>query len=287
MAGSEPRPPLSRRRPERAGAVTVSHPDLEWRETVQGSKPGDRFVRVATHKGFTRVRRGHLVPRAGTGAPTTHLGRALQRLSRVLIGRPIASAEEPHERLNIFKGLAVFASDNISSSAYATEEIMRVLVLAGAGVLTLTMPITGTIVSAPTYVYLLAIYGLLAYGLFRFATGTLPSYQPPAEWVQAERGGEALGLFLILRAFSAGSVALTGTEAVSNGVPAFQPPESRNARIVLILMGSCFGSIFLGMSFLAGQLGIVPDPSEEQTVISQLTGLLVGAGSPFHYLVQT
>ena len=89
-----------------------------------------------------------------------------------------------------------------------------------------------------------------------------------------------------MRAFSAGSVALTGTEAVSNGVPAFKPPEWRNARLVLIMMGACFGSIFLGMSFLAGQLGIVPDPTEEQTVISQLTSLLVGAGSPFHYLVQ-
>jgi hypothetical protein len=104
--------------------------------------------------------------------------------------------------------------------------------------------------------------------------------------LEAEHGGEALSLFLILRAFSAGSVALTGTEAVSNGVPAFKPPESRHARIVLILMGGCFGSIFLGMSFLAGQLGIIPDPTEEETVISQLTRLLVGAGSPFHYLVQ-
>src|SRR6266540_1365502 len=133
-------------RPVRSGAVTVSHPDLEWRETVKGSKPGDRFVRIATHRGFTRVGRGHLVPRAGTGVPTSPLGRALQRVSRVLIGRPLATSEEPHERLNIFTGLAVFASDNISSSAYATEEIMRVLVLAGAGVLALTMPITLVIV---------------------------------------------------------------------------------------------------------------------------------------------
>ena len=67
-------------------------------------------------------------------------------MKRILVGRPLASAEEPHERLNVFKGLAVFASDNISSSAYATEEIMRVLVLAGAGVLSLTMPITIAIV---------------------------------------------------------------------------------------------------------------------------------------------
>ena len=373
------------KRDERSSENIASHPDLEWRETIRGSKPGDRFVRIATHKGFMRVSRGHLVPRHGTGRPTTTIGRSIERLKRILVGRPLASAEEPHERLNVFKGLAVFASDNISSSAYATEEIMRVLVLAGAGVLTLTMPITiaivivlaivvisyqqtiraypsgggsyivasdnlgplagltaagalltdyvltvsvsiaagvaaltsifpdlfdyrvavgvgfvvlltlgnlrgiresGTIFSAPTYVYLVAIYGLLAYGLFRVATGTLPAYQPPADWVRAEQGGEALGLFLILRAFSAGSVALTGTEAVSNGVPAFKPPESRNARVVLILMGASFGSIFLGMSFLAGQLGIVPDPTEEQTVISQLTSLLVGAGSPFHYLVQ-
>jgi amino acid transporter len=365
---------------------TVSHPDLEWRETLQGSKPGNRYVRVASHKGFTRVRPGYLVPRQGTGEPTTGLGRALLRFKRLLLGRPFATAEELHERLNVFKGLPVFASDNISSSAYATEEIMRVLVLAGAGALALTMPITivivvvlaivvisyqqtiraypsgggsyivasdnlgplagltaagalltdyvltvsvsiaagvealtsifpelydfrvalglgftllltlgnlrgiresGTIFSAPTYVYLVAIYGLLGYGLFRFATGTLPAYQPPAEWLQAEGGAaEGLGLFLLLRAFSSGSVALTGTEAVSNGVPAFKPPESRNARIVLILMGSCFGSIFLGMSFLAGRMGIVPDPTEQETVISQMTRLLVGAGTPYHYLVQ-
>src|SRR5205807_409985 len=81
-------------------------------------------------------------------------------------------------------------------------------------------------------------------------------------------------------------VALTGTEAVSNGVPAFKPPEWRRAQLVLILMGTFFGSIFLGMSFLAGQLGILPDPTEQQTVISQLTATLVGDGSPYHYLVQ-
>jgi hypothetical protein len=61
--------PRDSRRPERSGAVTVSHPDLEWRETIQGRRPGDRFARVATHKGFTRVRRGYLVPRPGTGEP--------------------------------------------------------------------------------------------------------------------------------------------------------------------------------------------------------------------------
>src|SRR5262249_53364366 len=99
------------RRFERANGLPASHPDLEWRETIRGSKPGDRYVRIATHKGFTRVGRGHLIPRSGTGASTSGLGRGWQLLNRMLFGRPLASAEEPHERLNVFKGLAVFASD--------------------------------------------------------------------------------------------------------------------------------------------------------------------------------
>src|SRR5262249_46420893 len=144
---------------------------------------------------------------------------------------------------------------------------------------------SGAIFTAPTYVYLVAIFALLGYGLFRYATGTLPAYEAPAAWREAQ-GAEALGLLLVLRAFSSGSVALTGTEAVSNGVPAFKPPEARHAQLVLILMGASFGAIFLGISFLAGQLGILPDPTEAETVISQLTRTLVGAGSPFHYLVQ-
>ena len=63
----------------------------------------------------------------------------------------------------------------------------------------------------------------------------------------------------MLRAFAAGSVALTGTEAVSNGVQAFRPPEARNAGMVLILMGGLFATIFIGISFLASQLGVIPD----------------------------
>src|SRR5262249_33254065 len=120
--------------------------DLEFRETVRGTRPGDRYVRIATHKGFRKVGHGHLMPRPGTGAPTTPVGRALHRLNRLLFGRPLATAEEPHERVSVFTGLAVFASDNISSSAYATEEIMRVLAIAGLSALALTMPITVAIV---------------------------------------------------------------------------------------------------------------------------------------------
>jgi amino acid transporter len=80
--------------------------------------------------------------------------------------------------------------------------------------------------------------------------------------------------------------AITGVEAVSNGIPAFKPPEWKHAQIVLVLMGTFFGTIFLGMSFLSGQLGIVPDPTEAETVVSQLTWTLVGGGTAYHYLVQ-
>jgi hypothetical protein len=90
----------------------------------------------------------------------------------------------------------------------------------------------------------------------------------------------------LLRAFASGSVALTGTEAVSNGVPDFKPPETRNARVVLLLMAVCFGSIFVGMSFLSSRIGVLPDPSEQETVVSQLARTLTGAGSPYHYVIQ-
>jgi amino acid transporter len=354
------------------------------RRPLSGRKPADRRVRVdRPHSPYFRYTGpGTLVAREAASMPRTPLGRAFARARAILFGRPISLHEELSERLNVFVGLAVFASDNISSSAYATEEIMRVLVVAGAGALALTMPITigivvvlaivvtsyqqtvaayphgggsyivakdnlgtkpglvaagalltdyvltvavsiaagvaaltsfvpelfdyrvqlgialvvaiamvnlrgiresGALFSIPTYVYLVSIFGLLAFGLFRSATGTMPEYHAPAAWLGA--GAEPLSLLLILRAFSSGSVALTGTEAVSNGVPAFKPPEPRNAQRVLILMGVCFGAIFLGMSFLASQLGILPDPNEQETVISQLTRTFVGVG-PYYYLVQ-
>src|SRR6266851_9228061 len=118
-----------------SNGVPNSHPDLEWRETVQGRRPGDRFVRVATHKGFTRVRRGYLVPRAGYGEPPSGVGHALNVFKHFLLGNPIPTAREAHERLNKVRALAVFSSDALSSVAYGGEEIMKVLVLAGAAAL--------------------------------------------------------------------------------------------------------------------------------------------------------
>jgi amino acid transporter len=361
--------------------------DLERRAVVRGERPGNRYVRIVRPFAgeFQRKSAGHLVATEQVLAPKTPVGRIVELARRTLLGTRIRSAHEAHERVGVIKGLAVFASDNISSSAYATEEIMRVLLLAGLGAMAaLTLPITLVIIvvlaivvasyqqtlraypngggsyivasdnlgpfpglvaagalltdyvltvavsiaagvaaltsifpqfydervvigvafvvvlalgnlrgiresanifAVPTYVYLVAIFGLLGYGLFQYAMGSLPTYTAPEQW-RAAAVVEPLGLLLVLRAFASGSVALTGVEAVSNGIPAFKPPEWKHAQVVLIVMGTLFGSIFLGMSFLSGQLGIVPDPSEAETVVSQLTRTLVGEGTPYHYLVQ-
>src|SRR5712692_10022006 len=259
---------------------------LEWDGMSPGQKAGNGTVRIArlistADREFKETAPGHLVATEHVFDPKGTLGYAIERLRRTLIGARIPNEMEIHERVSTVKGLAVFASDNVSSSAYATEEIMRVLVLAGAGVLALTMPITiamvvvlaivvasyqqtiraypsgggsyivandnlgplpgltsaaalltdyvltvavsiaagvaaltsifpqlfdvraalgvafvvvlaignlrgiresATIFALPTYVYLVAIFGLLAYGLVRYATGTLPPYAAPAEW---------------------------------------------------------------------------------------------------------
>jgi amino acid transporter len=353
---------------------------------ARGRKLGDRRLRVTrAHEPFFRYsEEGSLVAKPAASAPRTRSGRIVARVRTTLFGRPLSIYDEVKERLGVIPGLSIFASDNISSSAYATEEIMRVLVLAGAATLSLTMPITigivivlaivvtsyrqtiaaypngggsyivasdnlgtlpgltaaaalltdyvltvavsvaagvaaltsivpelfearvglsvaitigialinlrgvresGLVFSAPTYVYLVSILGLLGFGLWRYATGTMPEYHPPAAWLGSSVA-EPLGILLLLRAFASGSVALTGVEAVSNGVPAFRPPEARNAARVIVLMGVFFGVIFLGMSFLTGQLGILPDPTEQETVLSQLTRSFVGAGTPFHLLMQ-
>ncbi len=293
-----------------------------------------------------------------------------------LIGRPLATSEESQQRLSKFLALPILASDNISSSAYATEEIARVLVVAGLGALSLTLPITfalvgvlavvvlsysqvvraypmgggsysaakenlgtlaglvaaasllldyvltvavsvtagiaaltsifpglypmriwfdlvvvlflvvgnlrgvresGAIFSLPTYCYVLSLAGLLGYGFYRYATGTLPAYTPPPQWVPTTTT-EALGWVLVLRAFSSGAVALTGIEAVSNSMRVVKAPEVRNANIVLVWMGILFASLFVGVSLLAAHIGLVPDPSEEETLISQLARLLAGNG---------
>lgn len=212
------------------------------------------------------------------------------------------------------------ASDNlgqipglVAAAALLTDYILTVAVSIAAGVLAITSAFpsldpyrvelalaaivlmvignlrgireAGTIFAAPTYIFLFSILGLLAYGLWRYVTGTLPSFTAPSSWVNQYSGVQVVSLFLILRAFSSGAVALTGTEAISNGVPAFKPPESRNARITLVWMGSLLGVMFFGTSFLARHMGIIPDPTQTESVLSIVTRLLVGKGWYF-YLVQ-
>ncbi|HET7142198.1 MAG TPA: APC family permease [Candidatus Limnocylindria bacterium] len=363
-------------------------PHLEVRERRRGLRPGDAYVRIVRpfESEFERGQEGSLVATSETLTVRGGWQRTVARVRGWLIGKPISSEREEHERLTKLKALAVFSSDNISSSAYATEEMMRVLVVAGIGAFSLVMPLTlvivavlaivatsyrqtiraypngassyivasdnlgppvglvaagallidytltvavsvsagvaaitsivpplfdwrvvvavaivalltignlrgvresGTIFMAPTYLYVVVVLGLIGFGLFAIATGVASDYAPPASWVAAEasNGLGVLGLLLVLRAFSSGAVALTGVEAVSDGVPAFKTPEWRNARTTLTAAAVLFATLFLGISFLVSWFGILPDPDEQQTVLSILARHLTGDG-PYLVLVQ-
>jgi amino acid transporter len=373
---------MSDRRPLADDPNPRVDPFLEVREKRRGRRPGDSYVRIVRpfDDVFERGTEGELIATQRTVLDRPGWTRALRRLRTVLIGQPISSEREEHERLTKLKALAIFSSDNISSSAYATEEMMRILVLAGIGAIAFTMPLTiticvvlaivalsywqtiraypggassylvssdnlgyraglvaaaallidytltvavsvsaavaaitsvipallgervllavgivtllmlgnlrgvresGTIFMAPTYLYIVAILGMVAYGVLQQATGTLTPYAAPAGWLRATGGGHTLGILLILRAFSSGAAALTGVEAISDGVPAFKPPEWRNARITLVWAAAIFAVLFLGISYLASSIGIVPDPTEGQTVLSQIARVVVGDGAFF------
>jgi amino acid transporter len=141
---------------------------------------------------------------------------------------------------------------------------------------------SGSIFMAPTYLYIFAIVGIIGWGLFRaLALHDLGTFHAPPDWVKAEQATSVLSLFLILRAFSSGAAALTGVEAISDGVPAFKPPEWRNARTTLTWAAAIFGALFIGISFLASAINVVPDPSEKQTILSLITRQVAGDGVYF------
>jgi amino acid transporter len=301
-------------------------------------------------------------------------------LRQLLIGRPLATSQALHERLSKMKALAVFASDALSSTAYATEEILVVLTLAGMGALYLSGPIvmaiailllivgtsyyqiirsyptgggtyivtkdnlgtlpalvagaallidyvltvsvsiaagvaaifswlpwllpyrvplaltavalitlinlrgvreSATLFAFPTYAFILSIFSMLALGLFQYFTGRLTPLEAPhaADLVITEQ----IGLFFILRAFSAGCTALTGVEAIADGVPAFQKPESLNAGKTLVAMILILGSMFIGISLLSNALGVIPRHGE--TVLSQIARAIFG-NSPAYVIMQ-
>ncbi len=292
---------------------------------------------------------------------------------RLVLGPALPTAQLKHERLGKPTALAVFASDNLSSVAYATEEILKVAVpaigvlafsvvmpvtfgilgvlvillfsyrqtiraypsaggayivtkdnfgllaaqLAGVALLTdyvLTVSVSvaagvaaitsaapslypyrvvlsvaciwiiawgnlrgvresGRIFAAPTYFFIVMMFLLLGIGIVKAFIGDLHPIPIPPD--VAETTG-AIGLFLILHAFASGGAAVTGVEAISNGVPAFKPPEWKNARTTLMWMGSLLGVMFLGLSFLAMKLQVTP--TETKTVISEVGRAVFGSG---------
>ena len=303
-----------------------------------------------------------------------------EQIKRFVVGRPIPSHLAHHERLTRVTGLAVLSSDPLSSVAYATEEILRVLLLVGTGALGLVTPIgftiasilaivvfsyrqtihaypngggayivakdnlgtqsslvaaaallidyvltvavsiaagvaavtsafpqwstyrvemalaclvllalgnlrgvreSGNIFAVPTYFFIVSILALIGVGAWRYATGAI---HPVAGVEPAQQGTHALTWFLLLTAFSNGCTAMTGVEAVSNGVPAFKPPEAKNAASTLLTMAAISITMFVGITLLAHAYEIIP--SDQETVVSQLArGIFSGRGVPY-YLVQ-
>jgi amino acid transporter len=134
---------------------------------------------------------------------------------------------------------------------------------------------SGTMFAAPTYFFILAMGTVIVVGLIKVATGNAPGSllhaAPARETVVATQG---LTLFLVLRAFSSGSAALTGIEAISNAVPAFKPPESQNARVTLSMMACILGFLVLGVAYLSSRYGLVP--SEKETIVSMLGREILG-----------
>jgi amino acid transporter len=300
------------------------------------------------------------------------------RLKRFLIGQSLPTSAHAEERLSNAAGLAVLSSDALSSVAYATEEILLVLIAAGSGALIWSLPIgltivgllvvvilsyrqtiraypngggsyivarenlglypglvagaslmidyiltvtvsisagTAAITSAlpalqdftvvlcliflslimlanlrgvkesgqlfmiPTFVFIACIFLLVGLGLYQLSTGhaNIPDY-PADPVVKAP-----LTLFFVLRAFSAGCSALTGVEAISDGVLAFKPPEWKNASKTLLYLGLILGLMFIGVTYLAHAFHIMPE--EGQTVVSLLGRQILGLG-PLYYFIQ-
>ncbi|HNB50631.1 MAG TPA: APC family permease [Anaerolineales bacterium] len=297
-----------------------------------------------------------------------------------VVGRPLRTADAPHQTIGKAVGLAVFASDALSSTAYATQEILVILAAAGMGAFGYAFPISlaivtlltivtisyeqtihaypggggayivardnlgelpaqtagaallmdyiltvsvsissgiaqivsaypelfpyrvaiavimvgliawinlrgvresGSVFAIPTYFFLATMVITLLTAFFRLFTGTLGTVVDPPHMHQEVMTG--ISLFLILHAFASGTTALTGVEAISNGITAFKEPRSHNAGITLIWMSAILGFLFLGITYLSGQIGAIP--SEEETVISQLARTAFGGRNIFYLIL--
>jgi amino acid transporter len=307
---------------------------------------------------------------------------------RLLLGRPLATSEQGDQRMSKLIALPTFSADAISSTAYATEQILIVLVAGGSSlalglsklvplslvvgallvlvvssyrqtifaypggggsyivsrenlgrypslvaaaalmidyVLTVAVSISagvaavvslpalrglashrvvlclvalaiitlanlrgvkqsGALFAVPLYAYVVLMASLIGYGLIRSYAGHIHAIPfDQNAFVGARQAGGTLGLFLLLKGFSSGAIALTGVEAISNGVPAFRPPEPKNAATTLSYMAIILGGLFIGVSLLASRLH--PYPSANQTVISEIGRAVFGTG-PIYVLLQ-
>src|SRR4029453_7688833 len=145
----------------------------------------------------------------------------------------------------------------------------------------------GNIFAVPTYLFLFSALVMIAIGVYRI--GVLgEGHDYPAEIAnQTTDTLQAVGVLLLIRAFAAGSVALTGTEAIATGVPAFQPPESRNAARTLMVMALLLGVLFVGITFVATRFGIVHiEVPVQKTVLAQVAEVVYGVGTIPFYLFQ-
>jgi amino acid transporter len=360
-----------------AGPDQLVDPDLDARQ-ARGTLPGDRYVRAgrSRRREFEKVAEGYLQAK-DAATPKSQLS----RLRRWLLGRPLATRQQVHERLTKVKALAVLSSDALSSVAYATEQILLVLGAAGAAALGYSIPVmavilvllaavglsyrqtikaypkgggsyivasdnlgplpgliagsalmtdyvltvavsvasgvdsivsaahglqpyrvelclgfvallilgnlrgireSGSIFAAPTYIFIGSILLMLGVVGVRLLTGhvhTVPPELGPAT--------QKLSLFLILKAFASGCTALTGVEAISDGVPAFKPPEWRNARTTLSWMVVLLGVMFVGITLSAHALHLHAFQSNDphyETVISQIAHHAFGS-TLLYYLV--
>ena len=302
-------------------------------------------------------------------------------LKRLIVGRPIASYQAGHHKFGLFGGLAVLSSDALSSVAYATEEVLRVLMLGGFSAMTASEPISiliallliavafsfrqtifafptgggayvvtrdnlgpvaglaaaasllidytltvavsitagvAAITSAfpslhvgktmlslaflallttgnlrglkesvrvfgvPVYAFLAVMLALIATGAVRAVTGTVDAVPPVDPLPTFDTG--AVTAFILMTAFANGCTALTGVEAVSDGVPLFKEPPAKNAARTLVLMAGLGVTMFVGLTFLAHAYQVVP--SETETVVSQLARGVFGGRNLAYYAVQ-
>lgn len=352
--------------------------DPTLREVVQ-RKGGGFYVRMRNTSQFEGVGPGVLRATRQASAPSSGLGRMLAGLKHALVGDPLTLQAYAHERLTKVKALAVLSSDAISSVAYATEQILLVLVAAGGAAIWISLPVAaaiialmiivgisyrqtilaypkgggsyivakdnlgalpglaaaaalmtdytltvavsvasgvsaviaaypnlsqwrvemgvvcialiflgnlrgireaGSLFAIPTYAFILGMYAMIIGGFWLLFSGQAHIAPPVTAPIS-----ESLSIFLILRAFSSGCSAMTGVEAISDGVPAFQPPEWRNARTTLTWMVTILASIFGGVTLLAHNYNLVGDPTGNNPLISQLNADVFGNG-PIYYGIQ-